>query len=191
MTDKSNKFSNDLSVLVTQGDMLHNAMQYECFPEKVESEITKTLKLSPAETKAVIGKFPKFNTEYQKWFSEAQMVVKQLLPNRIDDFNSYYEYPKPRKDITFQNYMIKDNLQGLRITRFSDVIADGSSAIPAFRQRLEILKAAHVLLNSSLLDLKGILQADLYDSEIESAGVLAKAGWLERDHFKLRRSQHL
>lgn len=58
------------------------------------------------------------------------------------------------------------------------VVADGSAAIPEFNQQLNMVKAAKATLESSLMDLKGVLQADLFDSEIETAGVLAKAGYL-------------
>lgn len=41
-----------------------------------------------------------------------------------------------------------------------------------------MLKAAKGTLESTLLDLKAVLQADLFDSEIETAGALLKAGYL-------------
>lgn len=76
--------------------------------------------------------------------------------------------------------MIRDYLQGLRITRGWEekVIADGDSAIPKFVQQLNIVKAARDKLDSALIDLTAILQADLFDSEIDSARALAKAGYL-------------
>jgi hypothetical protein len=43
---------------------------------------------------------------------------------------------------------------------------------------LNIVKAAKEALSSTLMDLEGIIQADLFDSEIESAAALAKAGYL-------------
>jgi hypothetical protein len=129
--------------------------------------------------KAYIDKLPQFREKYQKWYSEAQAVVKQVLPDRLEDFTSYFEYPKPRKEISFQNYMIRDYLQGLKITRHgSEVIVEGSSAIPEFVQQLNIVKAAKETLTSTLMDLKAVLQADLFDSELDSARAPAKAGYL-------------
>ena len=74
-------------------------------------------------------------------------MVKQVLPDRLEDFTScHYEYPRVRKEITFQNYMIRDYLQGLRITRGSvlseTIVADGKAAIPDFGQQINIVKAA-------------------------------------------------
>ena len=57
-------------------------------------------------------------------------------------------------------------------------MVDGSAAIPEFRQQLSIIVAARVTLEISLLDLTTILQADLYDSEVDSARALGKAGHL-------------
>lgn len=105
--------------------------------------------------------------------------MKQVLPERINDFNSYYEYAKIRKNITFQNYMIKDALQGLVIRDYAgEIKVDASAAIPELVQQINILNAAHGVLKSRLMDMKSILQADLFDSELESAQALAKAGYL-------------
>ena len=75
--------------------------------------------------------------------------------------------------------MIRDYLQGLKITRSNgEVVADRSSAIPEFVQQLSILRASKATLSSSLMKLTSILQADLFDSEIESATALTKSGFL-------------
>lgn len=74
--------------------------------------------------------------------------------------------------------MIKDYLQGLRVTRGYEVVVDGSAAVPEFEQQLILVKAAKDTLESTLLDLTAVIQADLFDTEIETAGALAKAGYL-------------
>lgn len=147
-----------------------------CHPKEFKSQVEKLI------GKDKVGEYfknlPDFKTDYQAWFSKAQAVVKQILPDRLNDFNSYYEYPKARKDITFQNYMIKDALQGLTIRWAGEVKVGHSAAIPEFVQQLNIIKATKDALGSRLLELKSVLQADLFDSEIESARSLAKAGYL-------------
>ncbi|RVG29784.1 hypothetical protein CN225_24225 [Sinorhizobium meliloti] len=128
----------------------------------------------------LISKLPNFRRRYQKWYSEAQAVVKQVLPDRLEHFNSYFDVAKNRKEITYENYRIRDYLQGLRVTRGyeKEVVVDASAAVPAFDQQLNILRAAEETLDSKLMDLKGVLQADLFDSEVDSARALAKAGYL-------------
>jgi hypothetical protein len=180
MSERTKKFADDLEQLVIEGDQLHMAMQYACYPEKFKEQLLRVLKKDDAEVKKFVAALPNFSGKYQKWYSEAQAVIKQALPDRLSDFISYYEYPRVRKQITYENYMIRDYLQGLRITRGGgyEVIVDSSAAIPEFVQQLNIVKAAKETLDSVLLDLKAVLQADLFDTEIESSSALAKAGFL-------------
>lgn len=158
--------------------MLDLAIRYDTDP----SGYKEALETSYSGDKDAIGKhlkeLPYFRDEYQAWYSEAQAVIKQILPDRLADFISYFDVPKGRKDITFQNYMIRDYLQGLGIKRHGELLVGGSAAIPEFVQQLNMVKAAKATLDSSLMDLKAVLQADLFDSEVESAGALAKAGYL-------------
>ncbi len=178
MSEKTDRYQQQLIELVNHGADLLCAMQYESYPKETTKQVMENLGADIAASKKFLAALPNFNTSYQKWYSEAQAVVSQLLPNRLADFNSYYEYPKPRKEITSQNYMIKDSLQGLTITSRGSVIAESSSAIPALTQQLYIVRAALDTLGSALMDLKGMLQADLFDTEAESAAALAKAGYL-------------
>ena len=43
----------------------------------------------------------------QPWYSEAKVLIRQLLPDRLSDFVRHYEKPKPRKDITYESYRIE------------------------------------------------------------------------------------
>lgn len=177
MSEKIKKFADELDHLIKKGEMLDMAIRHDCFGREFEKQIEKSI--GKGKIKEFLKKLPQFSSEYQAWYSESQTLVKQVLPDRLSDFVSYYEYPRVRKDITFQNYMIRDYLQGLRITRgYDEVIADGKSAIPAFMQQLNIVKAAKKTLESSLMNITSILQADLFDSEIDSARALAKSGFL-------------
>ena len=69
-------------------------------------------------------------------------------------------------------------MHSLSISRGPTVIVDGKAAILVFAQQLNIVKAAKATLESSLIELASILQADLFDSEIDSARALAKSGFL-------------
>lgn len=178
MSERAKRFSTELDRLIEQGTLLSTAMQVDCYGKQSIDQIYA--QLGKDKGKEFIDKLPDFKRDYQTWYSEAQAVIKQVLPDRLSDFRSYFEYQKSRKEIDFQNYMIRDYLQGLQVTRGGglNVIADGKAAIPEFTQQRHILKAAKDTLDSVLLDLKNVLQADLFDSEIESARALAKAGYL-------------
>jgi hypothetical protein len=178
MSYRVTKFSGELDELIKSGEMLMMAMEYDCLPKQFRDTYLAALNNDEKRLAALINKLPHFGSEYQAWYSKAQALIKQVMPDRLADFISYFEIPKGRKSIDFQNYMIRDYLQGLRTTRGGEVLADGSAAIPEFKQQLNMVKAAKASLGSTLMDLKGVLQADLFDSEIETAGALAKAGYL-------------
>ena len=180
MSDRIKKFSEELDELIKEGEFLALAIEYDCKPEQFRRCYIKVFKDDDEKLEAFIKKLPSFGSDYQKWYSKAQALVKQVLPDRLADLTSHYEFPRVRKDIDFQNYRIRDYLQGLKVTRYggSEFVADGSAAIPEFLQQLNIVKAAKDTLSSRLMDLTAVLQADLFDSEVETAGALAKAGYL-------------
>jgi hypothetical protein len=179
VSERTEQFGDELTKLIEQGIKLQMAMQYACHPKGFQTQVEKAIG-NDEKAKKILDGLPIFTSEYQGWYSKAQAVIKQVLPDRLKDFVSYYEYPRPRKEIDFENYMIRDYLQGLRITRGVDleVVADRSAALPEFEQQLNLVKAAKDSLSSTLLDLKAVLQADLFDTEIETAASLAKAGYL-------------
>jgi len=175
MLEKKNRFEADLDQLITKGELLLFAIQHECvngFEDRLMESIGEN------EAKDFIENLPNFKNDYQAWYSEALSLVKQTLPDRLKDFTSYYEYPRVRKEIDFQNYMIRDFLQGLGIERRGKIVVGGSAAIPEFRQQLNIIQAVKSTLSSTLIDLTTVLQSDLFDSEIDSAEALGKAGYL-------------
>lgn len=134
MTKRTKKFSVALEKLIDEGGQLQLAMQYECNNSLFDDQLNNADPDAEKVIQAFIKNLPNFKENYQTWYSESQAVIKQILPDRLTDFTSYYEYPRVRKDISFQNYMIRDYLQGLIITRGGgfQVIADSSAAIPEF-----------------------------------------------------------
>jgi hypothetical protein len=123
-----------------------------------------------------------FKENYQTWYSESLTLVKQILPDRLNDFIKLYEKPKTtRKDITHENYVIEDALQGLTITRWwfeKKIIVWVAGAIPRIEQQIAIIKSCEKRFESSLFEIKQLLQADLFDSEVSAAKDLAKKWFL-------------
>ena len=126
-----------------------------------------------------IEKLPSFKQEYQSWYSESLALIKLMLPDRVIDFTKLYEKPRSRKAITYENYVIEDCLQGLFITKGWDKekVVGPDAAIPQFNQQLNILKSVEKRFESSLFDIKQLVQADLFDSELEAAQELNKKGF--------------
>jgi hypothetical protein len=171
MAGNIDRFKADLSRLIERGDLLLAAMVIECYPKHKESL-----------SKERLAEIPKFKNSYQAWYSEAQVCIAQLLPLRLADFTRVYAPDKSRKDISAINYTITDFLSGVRATRnrgsmMEVEIAGPEAAIPVFTQQLEIVKACKQRFESSLFDIRALVQADLYDNELDAANGLNKTGF--------------
>lgn len=156
-----------LRELVNQGVKLQLAMHKEQGQLSEEHEdAIKDFKLS-------------FSEGYQSWYSEAKEVVRQVLPNRLDDFTSLYKSKDKRKHVEYENYTVYDYLMNLtRTVNYMDVIAEPKNAIPKFTQQLLILRSTYELIDSKLIELTQVLQADLFDSELDAARQLNKNGFV-------------
>lgn len=164
------RYKKDIEKLTLEGHLLEIAMVIETFPEQKEK-----LNMSEKELK----KIPDFNKKYQSWYSEAVVCISQLLSERLEDFTSYYKPLKPRKDITFGNYTVSDYLKGLTITRGpSQKVVAPEAAIPAFEQQVNIVESLKQRFESSLFDIRALVQADLFDNELYAAEELNKKGFL-------------
>jgi hypothetical protein len=53
--------------------------------------------LGKADGEKFIADLPQFKSKYQTWYSESLALIRQLLPDRVEGFASYYESPKTRK----------------------------------------------------------------------------------------------
>lgn len=176
MLKNLDKYKTDFDRLLAQGNLLIIAMQHECYPEKMEQSLEKSL---GKKAESFISELPSFGDEYQSWYSEAKVLIKQLLPDRLADFIRHYEKPRPRKDISHESYRIEDYLQGLNITRGWEKVkvVGPEAAIPQLRQQISILKSLERRFDSTLFDIEQLVQADLFDSELAAAQELLKNGY--------------
>lgn len=131
-----------------------------------------------AKKKAAGEESPKndiiLHMDYQKWYSRCLPVVRQLLPDRYSEFCEQYKSEK-RKEITYDTYTIADYLIGLRVTRFGEPTFDTKHAFSAkFQLQLTILNSSRTRFDSALNDILGVLQAKLFDSELDAADDLLK-----------------
>ena len=173
MTTLSNltKYEADLERLVDLGRQLRNSAAYEFHRSDAFLESAREKLGDGAED--YLTSLPDFKSTYQSWYSEAKALIQQVLPGRLDDFVSYYEVPKSRKTLTAASYRIADSLIGLR--RSSVVGPD--SAIALFDQQIAILESVQQRFKSSLFDMRQVVQADVFDSELDSAKGLVKSGF--------------
>jgi hypothetical protein len=165
MENQLDRFKKDLKKLEVDGTRLEMSMRRgisKVAKEEFDASVKKQLKDKADD---FIKSLPTFDAEYQRRYSEALALLRQILPDRVADFTRLYEKPKSRKEITYDNYVIEDYLHGLRVTRLGDVVVGKDAAIPRMEQQCSIVKAAAARFDSSLFDIRRIVHADLLDSE--------------------------
>lgn len=175
MASNLDRYKKDLASLIKLGEDLRISILIQHRPESLESALEEDL---DATSKEALASLPSFNMDYQGWYSEALALVRQLLPDRSADFVQHYNKPKARKKIDFESYRIEDCLQGLGVTRGREEVVGPDAAIPHFEQQLSILRAVKARFESSLFDIRQLVMADLFDSELDAARELMKKGFL-------------
>jgi hypothetical protein len=119
-----------------------------------------------------------FRSEYQQWYSKALPVVRQLLPDRLAEFQGFYRLAN-RKAITYATYTLEDYMIAVQIkTGVLPAFDIDNAAANKFVNQVLILQSAESRLTGALADIRGVLQADLFDSELGAARELAKNGHL-------------
>lgn len=117
-----------------------------------------------------------FILNYETWYTKAMSVIKQLSPERYSDFTKLYSNEK-RKELEHNTYCISD---ALRTTcHINCRYGPWTAALCVWRQT-SMLQACLDKFDSKIHDIQTILQADIFDSEIESAKHLLKMGFLRQ-----------
>jgi hypothetical protein len=174
MAKNLDRFKQDLDRLIARGALLRVSMERRIWKEKFPKQIEKAIP-DPKAREEFVKTLPEFNDGYEGWYSEALVVIRQLLPDRAANFVSLYEKSKTRKEIEFGTYVIQDFLLGLEVKdRWGETKVGISAAIPQFEQQVAILKACQSRFESSLFEIRQLVQADLFDREIDVARELLK-----------------
>ena len=174
MSSNLDRYRKDFERLRKDAVLMQQSFAHQCYEEQYEAAVLKSVKGDKKAAKAHLDALPNFKSSYQSWYSECLALLKQMLPDRLADFVRLYEKPKGRKDIGFENYRIEDALQGLTVRQYGEVIADDKSAMPHLEQQIAILESLKSRFESSLYDIRQLVQADLLDSELDAARELLK-----------------
>jgi len=166
MASNLERYNDDLQKLIKRGRELLVAVYLEVQPESKAKESKKNL--------------PDPRQEYQSWYSEAVAVIEQLIPHRLADFVGHYERPKNRKELSSDSYRIQDYLLGLTVTHKATgaEVVGFRAAVPHLQQQVAILESVEARFQSSLFDIRQLVQADVFDSELDAAEELARNKFL-------------
>ena len=159
------QYKADLDALVKIGETIHADLRMRNkLGEDVPTNAPQTLEES-----------------YQSWYTEASHVIKQLLPDRLEEFQQLYKGDGRRKQIEITNFNIQDWLRGVRsaVPQYGRRVSVGLK-IPAmlFVNQLNILKAVERRFESTLFEIRQLVQADLFDSELDVTRELLSHGFI-------------
>jgi hypothetical protein len=118
-----------------------------------------------------------FEQKYQHWYTEATAVVGQLIPGRAAEFEQLYLGDGKRKAIDAATYTIQDWLTGRRSSAAEGSFGETVAVSMRLKAQLEILKSAESRFESSLFEIRQLVQADLFDSELDACRELAARGF--------------
>ena len=122
----------------------------------------------------------KVAVRYQEWYTESYILIKQLLPDRLDEFEGLYSGMAGSPPITIRQWLLEGGAVGMGYPLGSEAWAPSYGAGYAatrLQNQLGILQAVNRRFESSLFDIQQMVQADLFDSELEAAAGLAKNGF--------------
>lgn len=108
-----------------------------------------------------IGRISLF--ECQSWYTRAHSLIKQILPERLKEFQELYASDRDiYQKITVENYSIRDYILGLKVVDESgeDVINYDLVFHNKFKNQLAILLSIGSQLDSILFNISGILKGD-------------------------------
>ena len=167
------KYKTDLESLSKLGEKMDLDLTFRHM--KDQGELDKKLQNSAKKINGCLEK------EYQSWYSESCAVIKQLLPDRLVEFEHLYKGEGKRKNVNAITYNMQDWLNGIRAgsNSFGEKYYDDFAIISMrFKTQLAILKSVEARFESTLFDIKQLVQADLFDSELDAARELIKRGFL-------------
>ncbi|MDO8616821.1 MAG: hypothetical protein Q7T33_13960 [Dehalococcoidia bacterium] len=121
-----------------------------------------------------------FMTGYQQWYTQALGAVRSLIPDREADFRRHYDRDLRRKHYSPETYSLEDYVQGLGPApdAFGKAQFDVHlAAFVKFQSQLAILASAEARLGDILANIREVLQADLFDSELDAARHLLTNGY--------------
>ena len=117
----------------------------------------------------------KAKQHYQSWYTASHAVIRELIPHRLPEFQQLYMGDgSRRRHLDLRTYTIQDWLDGF-------VNSDFDYRMAVYRRmyvQWQILSAARERLDTVVLDLKRIVQAEVFDSELGAARELADRGYL-------------
>lgn len=126
------KYIKDIDSLIKRGISLRRGL-YNELKDKYKVAFAK---LSDEDRKLILNS--KFKEDYHSWYNESLALIKQLMPERLEDFVSLYRLPKRKNtEISYLTYTIYDYMLGLVVNDgLGNVKVDGMHKINQLKRIL-------------------------------------------------------
>jgi hypothetical protein len=173
MVTNLSRYKSDISDLIALGHSMVSDLEFR--------HLANTRKLNDGEKAEAAKLVGSFDREYQKWYTEAHALTKQLMPDRLTEFEYLYKGDGKRREISAINYSIQDWLNGMRAPNDfhgKKQYDDFGIIVMRFQTQLGILRAVTQRFESTLFDIRQLVQADLFDSELDAARELVERGFV-------------
>jgi hypothetical protein len=150
-------------------------------PPEPKPRRSRVRKLDDSEIQKKAEAGPSFMVDYQSWYTRALPAIRQLLPERYEEFCHLYKLDTRPKSHDYASYTISDYLLGLKLVHEFlgyDLVDHRGALISKLGQQVTILGSAIHRIESILSDIEGLIQAHLFERELSAAGDLLKKGYL-------------
>ena len=151
--------------------------------EKYKNDILQLIKTGEAIFKKMKDNknLAQLRQDYEMWYSESYAIIKIILSDRISDFSKMYYNDKNNNGLkTYFQFTPSTIVAGYGFMDIEDRVVPPKEidiAKSVFDSQIGILKSCEKRFESSLFDIKQLLQADIFESELEAARELNKKGF--------------
>ena len=90
------RYKKDLDSLLVKGEQLDDALMADCHPKEFEQFLSKDI---GDKAEGFIESLPSFKKEYQSWYSEAKVLIRQLLPDRLSRSGVFRSLPRGHRGL--------------------------------------------------------------------------------------------
>jgi hypothetical protein len=167
------KYKEDVSRLIALGEKMELDLTFRYLVD--QGELSEKNKETAKKIKGC------FEADYQRWYTESCVAIKQLIPVRSAEFEYLYKGVGRRKDDNICMYSIQDWLNGIRsgTNGFGEKLFNDVAGVSMrFKTQLAILKSFESRFESTLFEIRLSVQADMFNSELDAARELLKHGLL-------------
>ncbi len=106
--------------------------------------------------------------KYQEWYVPASNIVQRFLPDRIGEFNRYYESPNSEPNV----YTIKDYMDDISSRISINILRE--KANKSLRNQVAILKSIETNIDSYIFNLDAEIYYEYQEDELEAAKTVFK-----------------